>query len=99
MKCLTVDVTAEDIAAGIRSSGDRCALALAVRRHAPQVQVSGTELYTTRWGFRRTAGANYQMELTKDKGAPLTRRARRFVRHFDSGERVTPARFRLRVPE
>ena len=77
---LTVNVTKQDIKAGIRCNIGRCPIARAVRRASRRrdVAVSGRDVEIRRQAFR------------------LPVLARNFVLNFDNGDRVAPITFTLK---
>lgn len=87
---ITIDVTAEDIAAGEPGEPCSCPIALAVLRVLPfltgvWVDETGVELD----GFARLGGASI----------PLPPPAREFISHLDAGDAVEPFSFDLDVPD
>lgn len=84
MRTLRVSVTAKDIREGNRQSCSRCPVALAVRRHMHGVRVTSEFLFTD--------GHDHPT-------AELPTAAKVFVHKFDTGSRVEPFRFRIKVPE
>lgn len=83
---VVVEVTQEDIEKGDRQNESSCPVARAVRRTGfPDAQVGAISWKPT---LTETYHAN-----------PLPKSVRRFIERFDHGKPVSPARFRLAVPE
>lgn len=86
---LHFQISAEDIAAGVRSACTSCPVALAIRRQGfPEARVSSMAIHLTR----------AQLRDLDDEGIPLPSVVYRWINLFDSGARMEPFGFELDVP-
>lgn len=91
-KLITINVTAEDIAAGKVNDCDRCPVALAANRCAKFEDKDGAWLVGTDTITGYAPGASKEINL------PLT--ARLFVEEFDNGPRIPPPfAFTIEIPD
>lgn len=86
MKTITVEVTAQDIARGLRQHCQLCPIALALIRCAPNVSRVDVD-----WVSACLMLADSEDGLH----ATLPMSARRFVKRFDNAEPVAPLTFQL----
>ena len=84
-KVYTIDVTARDIAKGVKNDIDQCSVARAARR------VFRRSLNVD--GFTINIGDGF---LSEYRELSLPKRARNWIHKFDSGKTVKPFSFKVR---
>jgi hypothetical protein len=86
MPKIVIEVTAEDIAAGVKQDSERCPIARAARRALGRAKVAAVEVDGEYLYERRTELGGRRLYL-------LPREARELIRAFDAAEAVLPFAF------